>query len=47
MKGHIKLAKFIGHIQGKKAAKYSQDSGNNDPSKPIDGIAGVPDKKLL
>lgn len=37
-KGHIKLAKFIGHIQGKKSSKGSmnQDSGNNTPIQPID-----------
>lgn len=37
MKGHIKLAKFIGHIQGKRAAKsgMNQDSGNNTPVEPI------------
>ena len=41
MKGHIKLAKFIGHIQGKKSVKggINQDSGNNTSAQPIGGHA--------
>ena len=48
-KGHIKLSKFIGYIQGKKSAKgMNQDSGNNTPTQPVDNVGpGInPPKKL-
>lgn len=48
VKGHIKLAKFMGHIEGKRSSKVMPDSGNNDPTMPVDkvGPAANPPKKL-
>jgi len=46
-KGHIKLAKFLGHMEGKRSAKVMPDSGNSEPTQKVDSIAGVPDKKLV
>lgn len=36
IKGHHKLAKFIGRLEGKRSSKgMNQDSGNNTPTQPI------------
>jgi len=43
----VKLAKFLGHMEGKRSAKVMPDSGNSEPTQKVDSIAGVPDKKLV
>jgi len=49
VKGHIKLAKFMGHIEGKKSAKIMPDSGNDEPTTKIDqvGPSSSSPKKLI
>jgi len=38
-KGHYKLAKFVGRVEGKKAAKgMNQDSGNDTPTQSVDNV---------